>query len=247
MSAVQRKARKQAEILQRRVGGAAGADVQASGATVLGSLPYGGAVQLKKAGTVAKAKKKYTVQGSGAKTVFIPTKPNGKTLYFFFGFDGSAKEQKEMKDEAPHIEDDVKNAASSGFKVVYDKGGTKAEFLAALYDGTCYGIYWSAHGDGKGGIWTSDGKVVKPSQVKKSSVSAKLNYLILATCSSAAADWSKSLPSGVQFQGWVNSTYASETKDFTTDDGKDDAKTSHKGTNPNKELDDYISDAAKAK
>ena len=193
-----------------------------------------------------KANKPYTAVQNGTRTVLNPAKPNGKTLYFFYGYDGSKSEQKDMKAEAAYLEDDVKAAAARGFKVVYDKAGTMADFLSALYDGTCYGIYWSAHGDGKGGIWTSDGKVVKPADVDKSRVSKKIQYLILASSGKAATEWKKAVGSGCQFEGWVNSTYKSETIDFTSKSMLD-SWSSHKGMTPGKELDDYVNDAAKAR
>jgi hypothetical protein len=192
--------------------------------------------------------KPFTVSGTGEHKVFTPLKPNGKTLYFFYGYTGSKEDQKMRDDETANVADDVLNAAASGFKVVYDTAGTKAEFLSALYDPTCAGIYWSGHGGG-GGFQTSDGGWVDPSDINPKSVSPKLVYLILAACQSGtkAKEWKAAVGSSVQFQGWVKNTNTSETNDFTSTASIGDSWVSHNGTMPGMELAGHINSAASAK
>jgi hypothetical protein len=196
----------------------------------------------------AKKVKPFTVSGSGDRKLFIPKKPNGKTLYFFFGYTGSEKDQKMRDEEAPEVEDDVLNAAARGFKVVYDKAGSQAEFFDAVYDAQCYGIYWSGHGYVNGNIQSSDGKVIRPEDVDETKRSKNIRYLILAACGSGLGvkRWQKVMGSQCQFEGWVDLTYTSETKDFTSSSWLD-SWASHKGMNSDKELQDYINDAEQAK
>lgn len=197
---------------------------------------------------------KYDANTNGTKVVLTPAKPNGKTIYFFFGYVlGSVTDMKMRDEELSYLEDDVVDAAERGFKVVYDKSGTKAEFEAALYDSSCYGIYWSGHGidKGNGTIQTSDGKTIRPSDLDPNKVSGKLQFLILAACQSGTGKdaWEKLIKKkavDAEFQGWVDNTTTSETNDFT-DDAYFDSFVSHNGTDTDKELDDYIDKAEKAK
>jgi hypothetical protein len=196
----------------------------------------------------SKKVKPFTVEGSGDRITLIPKKPNGKTLYFFFGYTGSKKDKEMRDEEAPDLEDDVYRSAAQGFKVVYDKAGNYNDFFGAIYDPNCYGIYWSGHGYMNGNIQSSDGKVIRPEDVDAKKRSPKITYLILAACGSGvgAKRWQKVLGSQCKFEGWVDLTNTSETKDFTSD-AWFDSWSSHGGINPNKELADYINDAEKAK
>ncbi len=206
-------------------------------------------MQLKPNSSDAEKKTKpFTVAGSGERITLIPKKPNGKTIYFFFGYTGSKKDQKMRDEEAPDLEDDVYRSAAQGFTVVYDKAGSYSDFFGAIYDPNCYGIYWSGHGYMNGNIQSSDGKVIRPEDVDVTKRSSKIAYLILAACGSGlgAKKWQKAMGSQCQFEGWMDLTNTSEAKDFTSS-AWFDSWSSHKGMNPDKELADYINDAEKAK
>ncbi|MEQ9625731.1 DUF4280 domain-containing protein [Coleofasciculus chthonoplastes] len=194
--------------------------------------------------------KPFTVQCSGNKITLIPKKTNGKTLYFFFGYKNSKTDNKMRDKEVPYLEDDVYRSAAQGFKVVYDKAGNYKDFFDAIYDPNCYGIYWSGHGS-NGNIQSSDGKWIRPEAVNPNRVSPNIAYLILATCNSGrgAKRWQTIIGTQCQFEGWVYLTDTSETIDFTSDAWFDwfDSLIPHGGSNPNKELVDYINDAKKAK
>ncbi len=191
----------------------------------------------------------YTVVGSDDHFEITPKKPNGKTLYFFFGYKNTEKDIGMRASETSAVEDSVYGAARRGFKVVYDKGGTKAEFLAAVYDPDCFGIYWSGHGYMNGGIQASDSASIGPADIATPSVSKNLQYLILAACGTGVdqAGWQKALGPKVQFQGWVPTTTASEANDFQTEAFLGDSASSHNGTNPDKEMRHYVADAEAAK
>jgi hypothetical protein len=199
--------------------------------------------------------KKIGVNTNGTKVILTPVKPNGKTIYFFFGYKLNSTQDMSMRDsELEGLEDDVIDAADRGFKVVYDKSGTSAEFEAALYDSSCHGIYWSGHGidKGNGAIQTSDGKVMRSSDFDPNKVSGKLQFLILAACQSGTGKdaWEKLInkkAADAEFQGWVDDTTTDETNDFTDEAMIGDSWYSHNGTDPDKELDDYIDKAEKAK
>lgn len=197
-------------------------------------------------GTDTKDKKPFTVAATGNRKVLTPNKPNGSTIYFFFGYTGSASDKKMRDKETANLADDVIDAALKGFKVVYDEAGTEKDFTDALYDSTTAGIYWSGHGYPNGDIQSSDGKRVSPGGLDPKKVSGKIKFLILATCNSAAGQkaWKRLIGGKAAFEGWINTTNVSETNDFTNDSGIFDGAFSHKGTNPDKELDDYIQDAA---
>ena len=78
--------------------------------------------------------------------------------------------------------------------------------------------------------------------------SPNIQYLILAACGSGKAmeAWKKACGPQCLFQGWVNITTTSETKDFTTD-SIGDGLFSHHGTDTGRELDDYIKRASSAR
>ena len=196
-------------------------------------------------GATVKRTRKYTMVAKGKKRIYTPKKPNGKTLYFFFGFKPHEKDQKMLAQEAPDVEDDVKRSAKKGFKVFYYKAATKQDFLNALYDPRASGLYWSGHGYMNGDVSSSNSERISPSSVDKAKVSPQLKYLILAACGTGlgAAKWKAVLPPKAQFEGWKDVTTSSETNDFTDDALIGDGWKSHKGMNPEKELDDYIEDA----
>ena len=193
----------------------------------------------------ASKKSKYTVGVTGSRKVYEPVRPNGKTLYFFFGYTTQEKDQEMLEEEAPDLEDDIRNAASGGFRVVYDRAGSRESFLEALYDADCAGIYWSGHGSMDGRIQSSAGDLIGPSDVDRTRVNPDLGYIILAACGSGlgAARWRAVLPAGAQFEGWTETTTVAETRDFTSRVPLLDDLWSHHGMNPGKELDDYIDDA----
>lgn len=178
---------------------------------------------------------------------FRPLQPNGRTLYFFFGFTNSASDQSALEAEAPFIEDDVIHAANQGFRVIYDLECTPADFAQALYNPTCYGIYWSGHGDIEhpGNILMSTRQSVPPEAVNRDQVSPNLRYFILAACYSARAEqrWRAVLPQQCQFEGWVDLTNTAEAEDFTSSAVIGDSWVAHGGLNPDQELRDYV-DAA---
>ena len=184
---------------------------------------------------------------SATRFEFTPTHPNGRTLYFFFGFVNSQSDQQALETEAPFIEDDVIHAANSGFRVIYDLQCTEVDFGSALYNPASYGIYWSGHGDLKspGGIVMSNRQRVAPESVDPSRVSTNLRYFILAACYSAMAEqrWRAVLPTQCQFEGWVNLTNTAEAEDFTSTAPFGDDLSSHGGLHPERELRDYIEDA----
>jgi hypothetical protein len=192
--------------------------------------------------------KPFTVEGSGERKTLIPKTPNGKTIYFFFGYTGSKKDQGMRDDETEDLEDDVLASAARGFKVVYDKAGSYTEFFDAIYDSSCYGVYWSGHGYMNGSIQSSDGKSIGPDDVDAKKVSKKIVYLILAACGSGlgADKWKKVMGSQCKFEGWKEKTNISETNDFTSD-ALGDSLSSHGGMNPDMELKDYINEAENAK
>jgi len=195
----------------------------------------------------AKKKLKFSVEGKGEQKIYKPKNPNGKTLYFYFGYTGSEEDKKMRKKEEDNLEDIVLASAYRGFKVVYDKAGTKKEFLEAINDSDSYGIYWSGHGYMNGDIQSTDGKVISPSDIDKTKRSSNLKFLILAACGSgkAASKWKKALPNSALFEGWKNTTNISETNDFTSTAFIGDSLISHKGMTPDKELIDYINYADK--
>ncbi len=208
-----------------------------------------GSAMLKPKGDAKSAKKDkpFEVAGSGERKVFTPKKDaNGKTLYFFYGYTGSKKDQKMRDSETADIEDDVLYAAAAGFKVVYDKAGTREDFFNAIYDSTCTGIYWSGHGYMNGNVQTSDGRTVRPEDVDTSRRSPNIKYLILAACGSGKGQerWKSVLGEQCEFEGWVEITTTSETRDFTSG-GLLDSWASHKGINPDKEMRDYVQQAQK--
>lgn len=192
--------------------------------------------------------KPFTVAGTGERKVFTPKNPLNKTLYFFFGYTGTKKDQGMRDEETGDLEDDVLNAAARGFKVVYDKAGTYADFYAAIYDSDCYGVYWSGHGYMNGNIQSSDGKSIRPDDVDKTKVSKRIVYLILAACGSGlgAAKWKAVMGAQCQFEGWVKTTNTSETNDFTSEATLGDSWASHHGLHPDKELRHYVNDAGRA-
>lgn len=198
---------------------------------------------------------KFDVNTAGTKVVLTPKKPNGKTIYFFFGYKiNNVKDLKMRDDELPDLEDDVIKAAEDGFKVIYDKSGTQAELETALYDSKTYGIYWSGHGMDKsnGRIQTSGGSDFGPSDFDPNKISSNLQYLIFAACQSGTGKdaWERLIKKKAQkaeFQGWVKDTYVSETNDFTSQATIGDSWYGHSGTDESKELDDYIDKAKKAK
>ena len=195
-----------------------------------------------------KDSKPFTVSGSGERKVLTPKSPNGKTLYFFFGYTGSETDIGMRDSETADLEDDVIGAAASGFLVIYDKAGTRAEFFEAVNDSNCYGIYWSGHGYMNGNIQSSDGQAIRPEDVDVTKRSPKITYLILESCGSGkgADKWKKAMGSQCQFEGWVETTTTSEANDFTSSAVLGDSWISHGGMNPDKELADYISDAGAA-
>lgn len=200
---------------------------------------------------------KFDINTTGTKVILTPKKHNGKTIYFFYGYVlNNAKDLKMRDEELPDLEDDVIDAAQRGFKVIYDKSGTKAEFSAALYDSKSYGIYWSGHGGGtsNGIIQTSDGYNMQPGDFDANKVSSNLQYLVFAACQSGKGKkaWEnliKKKATKAEFQGWVKNTYTSETNDFTSEAlvGDNWYGNGHNGTDESKELDDYIDKAEKAK
>lgn len=109
----------------------------------------------------AKKTKPFTVAGSGTRKVLVPKKPNGKSLYFFFGYTGSKKDQEYRDSETMDLEDDVLSSVAKGFKVVYDKAGTRKDLFEARHDQDCYGIYWSGHGFMNGNVESSDGPIIR--------------------------------------------------------------------------------------
>jgi len=193
-----------------------------------------------------KSKKPFTVAGSGDRKILTPNKPNGATMYFFYGYTGTKKDQSMRDSETANLADDVIDAAAKGFKVIYDEAGTKQEFEDALYDSSCAGIYWSGHGYPNGDIQSSDGKVISAGDFDPKKVSGKLKFLIFAACNSAqnSKGWKNLIGGKAAFEGWKDVTTTSETNDFTEDSALD-SWVSHEGTNPDKELDDYIDDADK--
>jgi len=182
------------------------------------------------------------VQASGSRKTYVPSQPNGKTLYFFFGLKDTEKDRGFLDTMDEHVEDDVASAVTQGFTVCYDQAGTKADFLAAVYDQTCYGIYWCGHGFMDGDIQTSDGSWISPSDIDKTMTSGNIQYLILAACGSGLAQeqWQEVMGSQCRFQGWVKKVNLSQVNDFTSDGGMLDGVFGHKGTTPSMELDDYI-------
>lgn len=193
----------------------------------------------------SKSKKPFTVAATGGRKILTPTKPNGGTIYFFYGYTGSQKDQDMRSKETANLADDVIAAAVKGFKVIYDEAGTEKDFENAIYDSSTAGIYWSGHGYPNGDIQSSDGKQISPGNLDAKKVSKKIKFLILATCNSAVGQkaWERLIGGKAEFEGWINTTNTSETNDFTSDSLLD-SWVSHSGTNPDKELDDYIDDAA---
>ena len=191
------------------------------------------------------SKRKYSVVTKGKKETYTPTKPNGKTLYFYFGFKPDEKDKGLLAQEAPKVEDDIKRAARSGFKVVYGKQASRQDFLDALYDPRSAGLYWSGHGYMNGNVQSSSRETIGPEDVDKTRVNPKLQFVILAACGSglAAKKWKAVLPAKANCEGWTEITTTKETIDFTTDSLPGDGLWSHHGMNPDKELDDYIDDA----
>lgn len=189
-----------------------------------------------------------TVVGTGARKTYVPKTPNGKTLYFFYGLKGDAKDKGYRDTMDDYVEDDVAAAVLQGFQVTYDRAGTKADFLNALYDAACFGVYWCGHGFMDGTVQTSDGGRVGPSDIDKTQVSSNIQYLILAACGSGKgmAQWKAKMGPQCLFQGWVNTVSLAKVNDFTTDSILD-SYSGHEGTDPNMELDDYIGRAAAAK
>lgn len=193
--------------------------------------------------------------GGKNRTILTPRgkKWNGKTLYFFYGYKDTGNDPRYREKEAAALDDDVERAAAMGFEVVYDLKGTSEDFMAALGDPNCYGIYWGSHGSSSGLIQGSDGKFFGVRQVEEAvskgalKVSGKIQYLVLAACFSATQRkrWEKLLP-GCQFEGWIPSAYPSDGVDFTSRTERDEERP-HGATNPDKELDDYIQDAYEAK
>lgn len=204
-------------------------------------------------GDATLAKKKelgiITVVGTGTRKTYVPKKPNGKTLYFFFGLKGDAKDKGYRDTMDNDVEDDVASAVLQGFQVTYDRAGTKADFTGALYDSNCFGVYWCGHGYMDGSIQTSDGGRVKPEDVDKTRVSGNIQYLILAACGSGKgmAKWKAAMGPQCLFQGWVNTVSLAKVNDFTSEAAIGDSWSGHEGTNEDMELDDYIARARAAK
>jgi len=192
-----------------------------------------------------KSKKPFERAASGTQTIYTPkVGGNGKTLYFFFGYTGSKKDQAMLDQEDQYLTDDIFAAIRQGFTVVYDTAGTRTSFLAAVYDATCYGVYWSGHG-GSGGIQGSDGSWITHSDVDASKVGGGCQYLILAACQSGTAEagWKKAMGSQCKFQGWVPLTNTGETIDFTDSAAVGDSWWGHGGVDESMELRDYINHA----
>ncbi len=233
-----------------RSGAAQPSSRQAIQKSLRGTSYAEGAAQLKPDDTL-KAKKKagaVTVVGTGARRTYVPKKPNGKTLYFFFGLKGNKKDLGIRDDLDNSIEDDIASAVLQGFTVTYDRAGTKADFLAALYDSNCFGLYWCGHGYMDGTIQSSAGAKIRPSDIDKTKVSSNIQYLILVACGSgvAAKAWKAAVGAQCRFQGWVKAVNLNQVKDFNTDSILD-KYVGHTGTDESMELDDYIAVAARAK
>ena len=190
----------------------------------------------------------FVVTNVGGQKILTPKKPNGRTIYFFYGYTGTKSDKRMRSKETANLADDVIDAALRGFKVVYDDKGSKADFETALYDSKTAGIYWSGHGTGGGVIETNDSGTMRPSDFDPNKVSSNLQFLIFASCNSGQGkdDWEKLINKKAvdgAFEGWKDITYIRETNDFTSSSGHRDEKSSHKGLHPDKELTDYIDKA----
>lgn len=199
-------------------------------------------------GTLSAREGVITVAGTGETKTYIPARSNGKTLYFFYGLKSDAKDRGYRDTMDNYVEDDIASAVQQGFTVVYDRAGTKAAFLAACYNSNTFGIYWCGHGYMDGTIQTNDGGRIAPEDIDKSQVSPNIQYLILAACGTGVGEkrWKKVMGPQCRFQGWVNTVSLAKVNDFTTDSWFD-GMSGHEGTNPDMELDDYISAAAGAR
>jgi hypothetical protein len=136
----------------------------------------------------------------------------GKSFLFLFGYKmHSELDQKMMKRELDHLDDDILVLRNAGYTVVVDPQGSRQDFFDALYgkpegaDGLHpAGIYWSAHGLEDGSIQTCDGAVVKMDEVDTAKVAPSLRMVILAACyvGARARTWRKKLGGHPLVVGW---------------------------------------------
>jgi hypothetical protein len=155
------------------------------------------------------------VDDASARVVHAPLAAgpgNGKSFLFLFGLRRDHEiDQRMMKRELEHLDDDIAVLRSAGYTVVVDAQASRKDFFDALY-GTAEGaeglqpagIYWSAHGLPDGSIQTCDGAVVRIDEVETERVSSSLRMMILAACyvGARARTWRKRLGGRPLVVGW---------------------------------------------
>ena len=149
------------------------------------------------------------------------------TVYFIYTYSAEWSENQSYQIcERPTINDDIYFLMNSGCKVkVYDgyygrPAGTKENIKKALEDSDSIGIIFSGHGHEWGGISTSDGKSIYPSEINSYNISDNLDLIIFENCYQKGSEkgiddnirkWKNVFSPGVNIVGWEDTLSVFET------------------------------------
>lgn len=153
---------------------------------------------------------------------------DGRSFLFLFGLKVHSPNDRRLFEMArKHIDDDVEVLREAGFTVVIDEEATHEEMVDAFYgkgEGVDAlapaGVFWLAHGHDDGAVETSDGGVVKPSDVDPEQVHADLKLVVFAACytGSCSQTWRNALGGKPLVVGWGRPVTIDRAVDFLTED-----------------------------
>ncbi len=162
---------------------------------------------------------------------------DGKSVFLLYGFKvDSLQDQELLRDQLPHITDDIEVMTKAGYCVVLDPQATKSDFLEALAgkgEGAVglktAAIYWSGHGLADGSLQTCDSDEIKAEDVDPAQVSEALRMVVFASCyvGGRARAWRKAFGGKALVVGWGRPVTHQRAIDFlepdeTTDTDFDD-------------------------
>jgi len=153
---------------------------------------------------------------------------DGKVFHFLFGLKVHSPNDRRLFSQArEHVDDDVSVLRDAGFTVVIDEEATHPDFLDAVYgrgegiEGLApVGIFWLAHGHENGDIETSDGGVVRPTEIDAAQVHEGLKLVVFAACytGSTSKTWRKALGGSPMVVGWGRPVTLDRAVEFLTPD-----------------------------